>query len=88
MPKETFTPKPSQLSSHPEADQDQRQKHEASDEQVAFAEQYFLDEQQHWLDSYNGDTEEQPPTRGGTTIKMIKHVPAPKPKPAPVNNPK
>ncbi|KAI0440059.1 hypothetical protein F4803DRAFT_528876 [Xylaria telfairii] len=76
MPKEKYTPEPNQP-----------QKSESIDEQVAFAEQYFLEEQQHWLDSYGGDTEGQPPTRGGKTVKTTKPVSIPKPRPAPVNNP-
>ncbi|KAI0409115.1 hypothetical protein F4802DRAFT_545494 [Xylaria palmicola] len=80
-------PKPSQSSLDPKACKNQR-KHESMDEQVAFAEQYFLDEQQHWADSYGGETDEKPPTRGGTTVKITKPVPRPQPKPAPTNNPK
>ncbi|KAI1109534.1 hypothetical protein F5Y14DRAFT_431989 [Nemania sp. NC0429] len=66
----------------------QEQKDEPIDTQAAFAKQFFLDEQQHWADSYGGDTDEQPPTRGGTTVKSIKPVSMPKPRPGPVNNPK
>ncbi|KAI0502756.1 hypothetical protein F5B22DRAFT_632152 [Xylaria bambusicola] len=87
MPDENPTSKPHHVSHNdPKAYRNKPNKHETIDTQPAFAGQYFLDEQQHWLDSYKGYYDGPPPTRGGKTVATLEPSPKPKPKPAPVNN--
>lgn len=62
---------------------------ESIETQKAFADQYFHDEQHYWADSYPRDVfDDEPPFRGGKTVKIGKSAPKPAPRPAPVNNPK
>ncbi|KAI8633268.1 hypothetical protein F5Y19DRAFT_471537 [Xylariaceae sp. FL1651] len=64
------SPAPPQPSSARVKQRDEKGSDKA-DEQTAFAEQYFRDEQQHWKDSYGQDTDDKPPTRGGWIKKDI-----------------